>query len=570
VEIDLDLTALCPWERTRRALAATSSAFGVREFAYPQPELPLLPGYTAEAWSAFLKASGLVARYPGLAWDEASAGQVGTERSVYSVFHSHYWTTDWLIEDEPTPGLGEFVRCVEDLGGTVVFLSGRWRTNQIPASRTALQRAGIANPTLLIGNPRHEENLCPGEKAWSDAEVKALCQGDIVRRYGIPVAVFDDRRANRDAVIAANADILTVAGLPSVLGVGVAIPGFSYDPETEQVPYRVATFESFTAGGADARREPYVAARYPDPPNDSVYRGLIAGLGRNGRGYILPRLAFVDAPNPVLPSEFPRPFAALAKAAPGSLTEEAFMAAAEETIPDVVCRQLDEALNQAEQEAKLRLAAPFPDKAEDRASLRHSLACSWLHSRDIEVVMAAVGYPLHATGIHDMEEFVPAEDVIEAIVQSLGQGNRYSDWFLRWVQRLDQRGTVNVGFLNPSLTVGTWMWRSDTDMPQDAMDAHRISSHHEGDGAGRYDPVEATINNLLHAREGSYGVQKTPVTSWHHFEKHARTVAGASALAKSTWGGHFLLDAIPILRSLEERGYIMPWGVVASTVPPAN
>jgi hypothetical protein len=181
----------------------------------------------------------------------------------------------------------------------------------------------------------------------------------------------------------------------------------------------------------------------------------------------------------------------------------------------------------------------------------------------MEVVMAAVGYPIAATGVHDMQECVPAEDVIEAVIRSLDRGNHYNDWFLRWVRRLDRRGTVNVDFLNPNLTVSTWRWKAGVAMPQDAMDAHRVSAHHEGNGAGRYDPVEATINNLLHAREGFYGVEKESVASWSDLEDHVKSHAGAASLAKSDWGAQLIRDAIPILRFLEERGYVMPWGIVA-------
>jgi hypothetical protein len=131
------------------------------------------------------------------------------------------------------------------------------------------------------------------------------------------------------------------------------------------------------------------------------------------------------------------------------------------------------------------------------------------------------------------------------------------------VRRLDRRGTVNVDFLNPNLTVGTWRWREGVDMPQDAMDAHRVSAHHNGDGHGRYDPVEATVNNLLHAREGATGVQKSPVMGWAAMDAALRTQVGAGELAKSSWGGALLRDAVPILRGLEERGYVMPWGAVA-------
>lgn len=561
VEIDLDLTALCPRERTRQALAAAGDEYDIPEFAFPKSASALLPGYTDEAWAAFLAASDLRAAYPDLPWERQTSG-----RSVFATFHREYWRTERLIEDEPTPGLGEFVRRVEDRGGRVVFLSGRWRVDQIAPSRAALQRAGIAAPSLLIGNPWHAENVRDGEAVWSDAQVKKIRQAEIRERYGVPVAVFDDRRTNREAVAAANAEFLATAGLPPVLGVAVTIPGFSHDQETIRAAHRISTFEGSATTGPDPRREPYLAARYPAPApaGGAPEGGLLTGLGRNGRGYVLPRRnggAYRQQP----PSGYTPHFDDLARRPPGSLTDEQFMATAEATIPAAEWGLLDAALNLAEAEAKVGLAAPFPDCPRDRADLRHALACSWLHSRDLDVVMAAVGYPLPATGVHDLTECVPAEDVIVAISRALDRGARYSEWFLRWVQRLDRRGAVNVDFLNPNLTVGTWRWRADADMPQDAMDAHRVSAHHDGDGNARYDPVEATVNNLLHARESVYGVQKSPVLGWAELAERTATQVGAEAVAKSGWGGPFIRDAIPVVRFLEDTGYVMPWGVVGAS-----
>jgi hypothetical protein len=557
VEIDLDLTAVCPVERTRRALAEVGRRFEVAELDSP-PRVAVLPGYTDEAWDAFVLAERLPQRYPDLSWHRSAPPP-----TPFSEFHACYWTTEWLRTDDPAPGLGEFVRRVEDRGGVVVFLSGRWQVEQVPPTLAVLRRAGIAKPVLLIGNPRHARNVVSGESPWSDAEVKGRAQEEIRVRYGIPVAVFDDRASNRELVIRHNADCHAALGLPGVLGVGVAIPGFTNDPATASAGLRVSTFESGCPDGCDPRREPYLASRYGRLPS-TPYRGLIAGLGRNGRGYVLPRRgpdpASFGPPSGCLPH-----FANLANQPPGSLTDEEFMDAAERSLPPAARSALERALTAAQAVAAEGVAHPFPDDPADQKALWRSLVCSWLHSRDLEVVMAAVGYALPAMGVHDMTELVPAADVIAAVVRSLDGGNRYSPWFLRWAGRLDRAGAVNVDFLNPHLTVGTWRWREGVDMPQDAMDAHRVSGHHQGDGAARYDPVEATVNNLLHAREGVYGVQKTPVVGWDELEAAACTSSGAAGLAKSGWGGGLLCDAIPVMRALEEGGYIMPWWVVRPT-----
>jgi hypothetical protein len=560
VEIDLDLTALRPRLRTMNALRVAADRYPVPELADPT-RLPVLPGYTAEAWDSFLAQSQLPRMYPHFAW--RGSNQRGAEPSIYGVFHAAYWTTAWLIEDEPTPGLGEFVRRVEDRGGSVAFLSGRWLDEQVPPSREALRRAGISEPVLLIGNPRHAENVHPGEKADSDAEVKQKRQTEILANLGTPVAVFDDRAANRDAVITAVAACPECAGRPPVLGIGIAIPGFSHDAATASAPLRVSTFEGLMTRGADPRREPFLFARYPRPADGSPYRGLLTGLGRNGKGYVLPRVVDPAADGWELPGNLSAPFAVLvASHPPRSLAVDTFMKAVEEIIPDDILRQLERALTGAEEQARLGLASPFPESPEERKSLWHTLACSWLHSRDLEVMMTVFGYPLQATGIHDMSEEVPVGDLVAAVGRARDEGMPYSPWFLRWVDSVKNQDRVHVDFLNPNLTVGTWRWRPDQDMPQDAMDAHRLSAHHEGDGQDRYDPIEATVNNLLHAREGVYGVQKGPVMGWDQLFSHAGSRAAGEELAKSTWGGRLLGDAVVLLRRLEARGAVMPWELV--------
>lgn len=555
VQVDLDLTALCPRVRTARALAEVGKRF--RVYALCRPEgLPVLPGYTDEAWGDFVSRAGLRDRHPDRPWG------VGKD-TIHSVFHGAYWTDAWLADDEPTAGLGAFVRRVDDLGGRVVFVSGRWRIEQIPASIAALQRAGIEAPHLVIGNHRHERNVLPGEEPWSDARVKAAQQEEIRSRWGVPVAVFDDRAANRAAVIEGNREFLEARGLPQVLGIAVAIPDFSHDPATDLAPERISTFEGVAAASPDPRREPWMAARHPPARAGTPYMGEITGIGRNGRGYVLPRRAAADAGAALTlpPRAGDPPFSDLARADDESLTEEAFMDAAEATLPEPARRQLGQVLARAEAAARSLLAAPFPGSDADRSALRRSLACTWLHARDMDTALAAMGYPLLLEGVHDLEDLVPAREVIGAVTRGLQGGAVYSEWLLRWLARLDPLGVVNVGFANPNLTVGLWHW-SESAQLQNAMDVHRIAAHHQGDSGDRYDPVEATMNNLLHAREGIYGVQKTPVMTWTVIDDQMATHAGARALAKSSWGASFLADAIPIVRRLEAQGALMPWSKV--------
>jgi hypothetical protein len=552
VQIDLDLAAIVPARRTAKALEVAGRRFDIEEFVDPGL-LPILPGYTAEAWRAFVDAMGLAVRYPGLSW-YGPTGR-GAPPGPFATFHSAYWTTDWLAEDEPTPGLGEFHRRVEDLGGKVVFQSGRWLDEHVTPSLEVLRRAGIPGPLLMIGNPRHEDLVGPGEVPLSDAEIKRDRQRRVRDEVGNPVAVFDDREANRLAIIEANE-----GRGGSVLGVGIAIPGFSHDPATAAAALRVSTFEGMTVRGPCAAREPYLHGRYPAPADGGPYLGLWAGLGRNLRGYVLPR-ARTRRSDPSLPAG-PAPFAEMVRAnAPGSLAEDRFVDLAGRTIPGSEWERIQAVICDAEAAARQGLASPFPDDEAGRRALRRALTCSWLHSRDVEFVMTALNYPLSAAGRHDMEEDVPARDVLDAIAGKRAQGHAYSGWLIRWLDGLDPGGVVNVGFLNPHLTVSTWRWHPD-DPRQDAMDVHRASSHHQGDLADRYDPIEATVNNLLHAREGIDGIQKTPVESWAVLESRVATRADARALAKSDWGASFLPEVVDLLRALEEEGWATPWGLV--------
>ena len=212
------------------------------------------------------------------------------------------------------------------------------------------------------------------------------------------------------------------------------------------------------------------------------------------------------------------------------------MAAAEETIPADVVKQLHGALNQAKVEAAMGLAEPFPDDPQElRQNSWHTLACSWLHSRDLEVLMAAIGYPLSATGIHDMTECVPTEDVIAVVVRSMEAGNSYSDWFLRWVGRLDRRGSVNIDFLNPNLTAEPCARRPISTRSRTRWTPTACQPITTGTATPGYDPVEATINNLLHAREGVTGVQKSAVMSWAELDAGCAPVPRRTDWPSQAW-----------------------------------
>ena len=76
----------------------------------------------------------------------------------------------------------------------------------------------------------------------------------------------------------------------------------------------------------------------------------------------------------------------------------------------------------------------------------------------------------------------------------------------------------------------------------------------------RYDPVEAAVNNVLHQREGLYGIRKEPVVSWIRMAEVAERHTDAEDLARSSAGRQALEDAIEIGKKLERVGALTPWG----------
>jgi len=550
VEVDLDLCALCPVHRTRAALETVASEFGIEEFREAETLDPL-PGYSDEAWLRFIQLHSLEGRYPHLEWmrEGKPSRQPGTP---FARFHSLYWASDGLIEDSPTPGLGSFVHRVESAGGRVVFLSGRWRKEQIPPSIHALRRAGIAQPALVIGNPWHETLVTDPAAAVSDSRIKAWHQQQICRDFGRPVAIFDDRATNRTAIQNA------LGGTP--LGVAVAIPGFTCDTATESAPLRISTFEQFDDSVGTGPVRPHIEEHYPHLGIGAPWRGLYEGLGRNQLPYVLPRMSGTNT-TPLFGDWIERH-------AEASLIEEEFLDRCADLIPRAMLDQFTSSMGEALALASRGLAHPYPDSASGESELRRVLIAAWLHSRDIEVLMSSLGYITPSAGRHDLVEWVSSNEIIALLLpshepeQSIIRARGYSPWLTRWAETLSRDTPVNVGLLNPALLVSFSRWTPVQEGPQDAMDVHRLSDHHDGDLGERYNPIEATVNNLLHQREGIHGVRKEPVVPWRQLSVQLQRDTGAESQAKCSIGREIVRDAARIGSRLERAGMLTPWGLV--------
>jgi hypothetical protein len=288
------------------------------------------------------------------------------------------------------------------------------------------------------------------------------------------------------------------------------------------------------------------------------WHGAYEGLGRNDRSYVLPRIySGADSQE----SGLVLPFSDLIRSyEPGTLDEGELLELCTATIPSDELIKLERCVSDAKNLAEQGLAAPFPEKEEERRHLRLFQIASWLHSRDIERLMTALGYRLPATGVHDIDERVAGGQVKTAIERCCKVGMRYSDWLLRWVNSLEDDASVNIGCLNPALVVCMWQWTPEAPR-QDAMDVHRISSHHSGDGEERYDPIEAAVNNVLHQREGRFGIRKESTVGWRHMLLSIERDSEAEALGKSSISRQALRDALHAAIDLEQSGGLTPWGL---------
>ena len=279
VEVDLDLTV-------DHAVVLDAAGAGACQWQAPTtfeliPEREketLLPGYSDEAWLQFVQKAGLeaISNNSLAGYTECPNRDPG---SPFSIFHEAYWTVEWMAEDTPTPGLGGFVARIRETGGEVVFLSGRWLEAHIPPTYKVLERAGVSDPQLVSGNPRIP-TLVPAAEALSDAEIKAQHQRK-VRALGNPVAILDDRIANRDAVMRENT--------AHMLSVAVAIPGFTHDPATDREPFRLSTFEGFDLVLGDPPVRSFMLDRYGAIGVGQPWRGQYEGTGLNKMPYVLPR-----------------------------------------------------------------------------------------------------------------------------------------------------------------------------------------------------------------------------------------------------------------------------------------
>lgn len=190
----------------------------------------------------------------------------------------------------------------------------------------------------------------------------------------------------------------------------------------------------------------------------------------------------------------------------------------------------------------------------DSHEWRRGMILSWSHARDLEVIHDAMGHPRALANRHDVDEVVLAIHLKRRI-------DRADNWYRDYVQSLDDGDWINVGFFNPHLSASMYKWGDAKNGVQNAMDAHRLSAHHQGSPEAPLDWVERAVNFVIHSipRE-HWGIRHEPRGGYDNLELR---LAEDPAIRNSEIGKAIARDAAALCALLEDEGKIMPWRKLA-------
>lgn len=306
-------------------------------------------------------------------------------------------------------------------------------------------------------------------------------------------------------------------------------------------------------GGIDPEAHPHLHEKYPRLLGSDC--GWYEGLAENGRYYRLPRRVDSAADGPSWIESLQTHYA-VGSRSPASMDLDAMVGWIGSTLPASVKLRVDGTLKRAQElaDSDAPTAAPFPG-VDEVERLRRTLLLTWAHSRDIEVLLKALGYPSKVAGRHDVEEPVLVSEVQAA---SEGLRERQSDWYLRYIDSLDSNSWVNVGFFNPHFVVDAFRWRPGSEI-ENSVVAHRLSQHHRGAADLHLDPIEGAVNHLHHRRENRLGVRKDPCMTFEGLGGALENPETARSILRSEFGASVGRDALTLMRRLELQGKITPW-----------
>lgn len=278
-------------------------------------------------------------------------------------------------------------------------------------------------------------------------------------------------------------------------------------------------------------------------------RGYYEGTDKEGRFWKLPRHAdpAIDGPDLLSPARVP--IFDISDPA-DSIPIRDFDKRLEASMPAAVLQRIDNVIAAGKLLAARGLADTPPL---DEYEWRRGIILSWCHSRDLELVHEALGHPRFLISRHDVDELVLAVHLKKTAAQA-------DKWYKDYVASLDEGAWINVGFFNPNISASLYKWGDARHGVQNAMDAHRLSAHHQGTPEAPLDWVERAVNFVVHhiPRE-HWGIRHEPRGSYADLEDR---LADDPAIKDASIGKVIARDATRMFELLEARGFVVPWGLL--------
>jgi|GEM_PF-1634330 len=218
------------------------------------------------------------------------------------------------------------------------------------------------------------------------------------------------------------------------------------------------------------------------------------------------------------------------------------------SIPQEVLDKINDVIDQANHLAEKGKAEPVQDIHKEE--WRRGMYLSWIHSRDMTVIMKCLGFNKQLTGIHDLGETCKAK----YLKKRLG---RAEQWYIDHIMSIDDNEDVIIGFYNPNFSGSLYNWGHRKMGVQNAMDAHRLSDHHLGNDDNPLDYIEKAVNFINHhiPRE-HYGIRHEAQGNWSNIEE-------IMTVDHSTRNNPLLRticrDIAIVYQQLEKEGRITPW-----------
>jgi hypothetical protein len=274
-------------------------------------------------------------------------------------------------------------------------------------------------------------------------------------------------------------------------------------------------------------------------------RGVYEGADGHGGVLRLPRNVDPQLDGTRLASHHPQRYRVDLPA--DSVEQADFDALIEATIPREVLVRTEQVIQEAGRLAEQGLADTPPI---DAASWRRGILLSWLHARDLAVILDALGHPRDVANVHDVEEFALGKRLKER----LGSAD---PWYRDWVLSLPDEARINVGFFNPHLAASMFKWGDAKSGVQNAMDAHRLAAHHVGTPEAPLEWMERAANFVVHHIPREHlGIRHEPRGEWSDLEKRLHE---DPAINRSVVGQQIARDAAHLASLLEREGKIIPW-----------